>query len=39
MFSPECLNEERGECLLVANHCQACSESIQFNHPGCAAIN
>lgn len=29
MFSPECLNEERGECFLVANHCQACSESIQ----------
>lgn len=39
MFSPECLNEERGECFLVANHCQACPESIQFSRLGCATIN
>lgn len=39
MFSPEFLNEERGEFFLVANHGQVCPESIQFSRLGCATIN
>jgi hypothetical protein len=39
MFSPEFLNEERGEFFLVAIHGQACPESIQFSRLGCATIN
>ena len=29
MFTPEFINEERGEFLLVANHCLASPESIK----------
>lgn len=39
MFSPEFLNEERGEFFTVANHGQVCPESIQFGRLGCATIN
>lgn len=38
MFSPEFLNEERGN-FLAANHGQVCPESIQFSRFGCATIN
>ncbi len=31
MFTPEFLNEERGEFLLVANHCLGSRESIQLS--------
>lgn len=31
MFTPEFINEERGEFLLIANHSLASAESIQFS--------
>ena len=31
MFTPEFVNEERGEFLLVANHCLESRESIQLS--------
>lgn len=31
MFTPEFINEERGEFLLVANHCLESRESIQLS--------
>lgn len=31
MFTPELINEERGEFFLVANHNLASTESIQFS--------
>ena len=31
MFTPEFVNEERGEFLLVANHCLEYRESIQLS--------